>query len=636
MYRKLHTTGTSKLPLRALALLMALISVLSVPFSAFAEETPAPEYTISVSGFALDFNVDTDYYIIHPESFENCSINSYTGFTNLTVGVEQYAGYFPYKNTPYVLKEPLKLGHGRSKITLTATLADNTTREYLLCMTDPNASDYAYAKAKIKTDSLVKMYAHPDANSSVLETFEDGERVYYLKTEGDWHLVEQLYTGVVGYIYKDFVQWEWLETEMPEIYAEPIAALQSAHPNWSFTFVDVEQTYADALAWEQATYGATNEDHLNPLNYLNEKDIFAFLDINTYDPSFWTSEGISAIWYNEPTLKKYPELVDQIITKADAVRYIQDASRSLWMNPYIIASRAAHESGYGSSPFARGAIENYEGYYNFFGIKCYTNNPTIGAEYAKKRNWNSVYRSFVEGANWIKDGYVDRGRSTIYFFRYARFEGGVYMDTPSAPKTEAQILARAFTDPNAKAHFIVPVYRDFKNPFTDVRTTDYFHEPVLWAVEKQITTGKDKTTFAPADPCSRAQIVTFLWRAAGSPEPQGAELPFTDVAADSYYEKAVRWAVENGITTGMTDTTFEPGTTCTRGQIVTFLWRAKGAAEVTAENPFTDVAAEAYYTKAVLWAVENRITNGKDATTFAPADPCSRAQIVTFLYRAYQ
>ena len=172
------------------------------------------------------------------------------------------------------------------------------------------------------------------------------------------------------------------------------------------------------------------------------------------------------------------------------------------------------------------------------------------------------------------------------------------------------------------------------NPFVDVREGEYYYDAVLWAVENGITAGTSATTFSPDAGCTRAQVVTFLWRTAGQPEPASSGNPFTDVRAGEYYYKAVLWAVERGITNGTSATTFSPDDTCTRAQIVTFLWRFEGQTEPTsAANPFTDVQPSAYFGKAVLWAVENGITNGTSPTTFSPDDTCTRAQVVTFLYR---
>lgn len=169
--------------------------------------------------------------------------------------------------------------------------------------------------------------------------------------------------------------------------------------------------------------------------------------------------------------------------------------------------------------------------------------------------------------------------------------------------------------------------------FSDVPEGAYYTDAVAWAVEKGVTSGTSSTTFSPNADCTRAQIVTFLWRAAGSPAPKSKESSFADVAADAYYSDAVRWAVENGITSGTSATTFSPNATCTRAQTVTFLWRSQKSPADGAANSFTDVADGTYYTDAVKWAVKNGITSGTSATTFSPNADCSRAQIVTFLYR---
>ncbi|MCF2660845.1 S-layer homology domain-containing protein [Pseudoflavonifractor phocaeensis] len=169
--------------------------------------------------------------------------------------------------------------------------------------------------------------------------------------------------------------------------------------------------------------------------------------------------------------------------------------------------------------------------------------------------------------------------------------------------------------------------------FSDIPKGSYYEEAVNWAVEQGITAGTSATTFSPDATCTRAQAVTFLWRAAGSPAPQSHAMSFTDVAEGSYYHDAVLWAVENGVTAGTSATTFSPDAKCTRAQIVTFLWRAQESPVADRVNPFTDVAADAYYNSAVVWAVEKEITAGTSATTFSPDSDCTRAQIVTFLYR---
>lgn len=172
------------------------------------------------------------------------------------------------------------------------------------------------------------------------------------------------------------------------------------------------------------------------------------------------------------------------------------------------------------------------------------------------------------------------------------------------------------------------------SPFRDVPTDAYYYEAVKWAQKKGITGGIGDGLFGPNQPCTRAQIVTFLWRAAGSPEPGGTAAGMTDVAAGSYYEKAVAWAIENGITTGTADGRFAPDATCTRAQGMTFLFRASKASADGAPA-FSDVAADAYYAEAVKWATDNGITNGTTSSTFSPGSGCTRAQIVTFLWRLY-
>ena len=173
-----------------------------------------------------------------------------------------------------------------------------------------------------------------------------------------------------------------------------------------------------------------------------------------------------------------------------------------------------------------------------------------------------------------------------------------------------------------------------ENPFTDVPSGAYYEDAVIWAVKKDITSGTIATTFSPDGICTRAQIVTFLWRAAGSPAAKSGAMPFADVKAGSYYYDAVLWAVEQGITKGTGDTMFSPDATCTRAQIVTFLWRANGSPAVSGNSAFTDVASDAYYAAAVTWAEKNGVTGGIGGGLFGSDNNCTRAQIVTFIYRS--
>ena len=190
----------------------------------------------------------------------------------------------------------------------------------------------------------------------------------------------------------------------------------------------------------------------------------------------------------------------------------------------------------------------------------------------------------------------------------------------------------------SRAHTIEVIFMKANgNPqtgvFVDVATGSYYEDAVDWAVENGITQGTDDTHFSPDGICTRAQAVTFLWRTAGSPEPETRTMPFTDVPVGSYYYDAVLWAVENGITEGTSNTTFSPNMTCSRAQIVTFLWRSEKSPAAGTANPFADVKSTAYYADAVLWAVKENITKGTTNTTFSPDADCTRAQIVTFLWR---
>ena len=231
-------------------------------------------------------------------------------------------------------------------------------------------------------------------------------------------------------------------------------------------------------------------------------------------------------------------------------------------------------------------------------------------------------------------GFTDISSSDYYYPAVAwAIQNGIAEGTssktfsPNAACTRAQIMTFLW---RAKGSPKVSI----SNPFKDVKKTDYFYKAVLWAASKGITYGTDGTHFSPNAKCTRAQSLTFLWRAKGSLSGSGSN-PFTDVSTSDYFYNAVLWAVSNKITTGKTATEFAPDDPCTRAEILTFLWRAKGSLSGSGSNPFTDVSTSDYFYNAVLWAVSKKITTGKTATEFAPEDPCTRAEILTFLYRAF-
>ena len=222
----------------------------------------------------------------------------------------------------------------------------------------------------------------------------------------------------------------------------------------------------------------------------------------------------------------------------------------------------------------------------------------------------------------VKDGIVGEAEELTGYVNDSTKTDGMDVITSRNGSFKVKVIG-SYTCSSAKA-----------NPFADVSESDYFYEPVLWAVGKGFTNGTDDTHFSPNATCTRGQVVTFLWRAAGSPAPSSTTNPFTDVNSSDYYYNAVLWAVGKNITNGTSPTTFGPNDGCTRGQVVTFLHRFENTpTPASSTNPFEDVSSSEYYYTPVLWAVGKGITNGTDATHFSPNDTCTRGQIVTFLYR---
>jgi len=236
--------------------------------------------------------------------------------------------------------------------------------------------------------------------------------------------------------------------------------------------------------------------------------------------------------------------------------------------------------------------------------------------------------------------FVSNGGSTVADVSTA---GGETVDLSAYTPTRAGYLFAGWYSDAALTRRVtsvtltgdVTVYAKWtrSSAFTDVPDGAYYAGAVAWAVESGVTNGKAGALFAPDGACTRAETVTFLWRAMGSPEPTSAACPFADVSRDAYYCKAVLWAVEKGITKGIGAAAFRPNAAVTRAQVVTFLWRAAGSPAAAAANPFTDVGSGLYYTDAVVWAVREKIALGTTAAAFSPAQTCTRAQIVTFLWR---
>lgn len=419
---------------------------------------------LEVSGFYLNFRADQAYYVATNANFKKCIIKKYNGNEPLQVAVEHYPDEAnPYAKTPYKLGDVMNLGVGRAKIHLTIG-----EKKYTIDVTDASHADYTFARTK---GNQVNMRSGPGSEYSVVQTIAaNNTRIYYYGMEGDWCRVQLLGSnstpGKNGYIHKDYIKWAYEEVEMPERYKKGIEALKKAHPNWTFSFVDVGVDYASA----PSKYNSTQE-LIDPLNYFNENDIYAFLDIDSYKFGNWTAKQVADLW---------TELDGAILNEKEMVAEILTASKSVLMNPLYIACRIALETGFGTSAFAKGMAtvpnvyvpnsvkpenkhETYplgETHYNFYGIYAYNSNPNYAMVAAKNYGWNTPQKAIIGGAHWIKEWYLDRGDVTPYFMRYAYMTDSAYMSDKGAPKKEAVLLKKAYSDPKAKAHFIVPVYRN--------------------------------------------------------------------------------------------------------------------------------------------------------------------------------
>ena len=268
------------------------------------------------------------------------------------------------------------------------------------------------------------------------------------------------------------------------------------------------------------------------------------------------------------------------------------------------------------------ANANYENVglekYDWTGNDFYTGNQNIGWN---KDNWNNHQTLGQTIANNIANNVMSEFDMYVVIYEHLTEDG------------TARWAGKEFIMEGTESVLkFVDETEEVQNPFSDVSESQYYYNPVLWAVENNITTGLNATTFAPEQSCTRGQVVTFLWRAMGCPEPTTTQNPFVDVPVNEYYTKAVLWALENGITSGYDETHFAPDVTVTRSQFVTFLYRAEGKPSYKVANPFNDVKKEYYY-DAILWAYENGVTTGLNETTFGTEEACTRGQVVTFLYR---
>jgi len=258
-----------------------------------------------------------------------------------------------------------------------------------------------------------------------------------------------------------------------------------------------------------------------------------------------------------------------------------------------------------------------------------------GTSFSQNHAWNIAK---LGECYYLLDSTWDAGKENYEYFLKG---SGDFADHSFGKR----FLQSPFTDnypisPENYIHLTVPEPEPepepVENPFSDVKESDFFHAGVFWALEKNVTSGMSATIFDPSAVCTRAQVLTFLWRAAGEPAPLSSASPFSDVREEHYYYSAVLWALEQGITTGVSADAFEPNSPCSRAQVVTFLWRAaEKPAPLSSMNPFSDIAEKDYFFDAVLWALEQGITTGISADAFEPGSSCSRGQTITFLYRSF-
>ena len=367
------------------------------------------------------------------------------------------------------------------------------------------------------------------------------------------------------------------------------------------------QTFADTLNAEGATNGWIFRDGVTPYcgaELADYSKVEAALAKIPEDMSSYTEESVTAV-----NAAKNNVVTGKIIAKqadVDAMaKAIEDAITALVKKP----SPSSSSSGSSSRPSYPITTPDK------------TENGSVNISSTSAKRGSTVTITVMPDAGYVLDKLTVTDK-----------------DGKELSLTKKSDTEYTFVMPAGKVEIMPSFVKQAEEPsrvFVDVKTGDYFYDAVLWAVGKGITNGTSAETFSPEAPCTRAQIVTFLWRAAGSPVLNYA-MDLSDVAGDAYYAEAVRWALSEGITTGTSADQFSPDATCTREQAVTFLWRAAGSPAVSGESAFEDVGADAYYARAVAWAAQNGVTNGISQALFGTGSDCTRAQIVTFLYRAQQ
>lgn len=636
---------------RIVSFILVLTLALGIPFAVQAEEGH-PVKGIETVGFTIDnFTGDNTYYLCEPADRENCAITAVQA-ENATVEiqVEQYCGYV----TNYALGEIWDLGFGRAKVTVTVTMGE-IVYSYLLAMTDPKQDTYYYAYRNEK----LKIYAEPNEKSTVLKkSYADRSTVFCIETKGDWSHILTVTSGnrsVNGWVKSNSIYRSFNTTDGTAALEEKIAALQVLHPNWHFEFLDMGTTlsaYTQKVKSQIVSNwgeGDTSEKwishYMDPANFLDEKNVFMFLDVSRYNEAAYNAAGVGEMWV---------EKGDAICSEAEAISYILDGSKSLRLNAYFMAARAALESGHGTSKLAKGTVTGYEGYYNFYGIGAIDADPLVGgASYAQKRNWNSVKKSIVEGANWVNDQYVQRGQYTPYFFRFFPLSGRtehIYMSDISAPKSDAGNLYKQYKAAEtmeSDLYFVIPVYNEEEKEeeiprYNDVPEGAWYTENVYQATKYGLFSGTGDGNFRPNQNFTRAQFVTVLAQLYGADTSKESVTAFGDVAQKDWFYPFVAWAYNHKIVAGVGGGSFAPNQSITREEMCKML--ANYAAFTGQSMPggqlkFTDADKISSWAKsAVEGCVGAGFISGLPDGSFSPKGVATRAQgarVMVLYYEKY-
>lgn len=637
---------------RIVSLLLCAVFMLSLlPVVSAASEKAVKIESLKTEGFSVEnFSGDTNYYLCYPESFDGIKFTAIKPNidADITISVERYCDY-DYRLS-YKINEPLYLGYGRARVTVTLTSKKDpkNTSSYLFALTDPKQDTYFYRYFATATPVY---QSAKESSKTLIGTIKKGTTSsgmpLCIGTNGDWTQIviptsSTAHHGKIGWVKTANLVEEYTETDLPYSYKTQIKALKKAHPDWTFEYrhMGVEiHTYAKKIASiYQANSGksvsvSTVLENMNPENFLDEKNVFMFLDTSKFAPADYTEQGMRALW---------TELKGAVCTEDEAVTYFTNAGNSLRLNTYYLLARAALESGHGTSSLSKGK-EGTDGklYYNFYGIKAYDKNPSTGAVYAEQRGWDTPMRSIIEGGNWINDQYIQRGQNTPYFFRYYPYKDHLYMSDLKAPQKDAGNLYTCYTGAkklDSKLHFIIPVFDGVT--YNDVSEKAWYYDDVYRATEYGLFTGMGNGNFKPKDSLTRAQFVTVLAKMSGADVSAFQNTKFNDVTPKSWYEKFVAWGYETGISKGISETKFEPNRSISRQELCTMLVRfsninqfamKKGELEFTDESNIAQWAREG-----VEKCVGSGLIKGMPNGTFAPLESATRAQGARILSLFYE